>query len=89
MKLGSLEGAAGIAMRIDMNHANRPILTQRFEDRIRNRMVPTNDERDHAGHVNSFEECLDIGMTLLETEATLHRHVADIGSVDAQRWRDA
>src|SRR3981081_4660453 len=89
MKLGSLERAAGIAVRVDMNHANRPISAQRFENRISNRMIATHRKRDHAGRTNSPEECLDIGMTLLETEATFHRHVAHVCGMHMQRWRYA
>src|SRR5206468_4980027 len=47
MKLRSLERAARIAMRVDMNHANRSISTQRFENRVGNRMVATHRKWDH------------------------------------------
>src|SRR5437773_12536204 len=89
MKLRSLEGAASIAMRVDMNHANRPIFTQRFENRVGNRMVTTHRKRDHVGRTNLLEECLDVGMTFLETEATLHRYVANVRCVHMQQWSDA
>ena len=88
MKLGSLERAVGIAVRVDMNHANRPISAQRFKNRISNRMIATHRKWDHAGRTNPPEECLDIGMTLLETEATFHRHVPYVCCMHMQQWRD-
>jgi hypothetical protein len=38
----------GIAVRIDVHHADRSIAPQRFEDRIGNRMVAADRERNHV-----------------------------------------
>src|SRR5207248_5161209 len=88
MKLRSFESARRVAMRIDMNHPDGTILAERLENRIGNGMVAAHRKRYHAGCADRREESLDIGKALLETEPALHRHVADVGGVEMQRWRD-
>ena len=81
MKLGSLECSAGIAVRVDMNHAHRPIPAKRLENRVGDRVVTAHGERDHARGANRPEKGLDVGVTPLQTETTFHRHVADVRSI--------
>src|SRR5206468_4900126 len=58
MKLGALERAAGIAMRVDMNHAHGPLSAQRLENRIGDRMIAAYGERDYAGRADVIEKHL-------------------------------
>src|SRR5262249_5287156 len=61
----------------------------RPQDRVGDGMIAADGERDHAGVADPPEESFDVGMTLLEAEAALHRDIADVRRLHMQQRRDA
>ena len=82
MELRQVVGAAGVAMRIDMDHADRPLLADRLQDRMGDRMVAADRQRQHAGLDDLVDALFDVVMAEFQPVAALEGDVADIG--DAQ-----
>ena len=62
MEFRAFVNAAGIAMGIDMHHTHWPVLAQRTEDGITDRMIATDAQRHHTSVDDGCEVGLDIGM---------------------------
>ena len=82
VEFGLVEGAAGVAMRVDMDHADRALLADGLQDRMGDRMVAADRQRHHAGIDDLVDAPLDVLMAVFQPVAAVERHVADIG--DAQ-----
>ena len=75
-------------MRVDVDHADRPVPAERLQDRVGDRMVAADRQRNHVGGADLREEGLDVRVALLEAEPALHRHVADVGDGEMRSRRD-
>src|SRR3546814_13498626 len=49
VELRVVEGAAGVAVGVDVDHADRPLTAPRLPDRVGDRVVAADRERRHAG----------------------------------------
>src|SRR5690606_29295551 len=75
-----------VGVRIDMDHADRPVLRDRLEDRIGDRMIAARGQRCRAGRMNALIKTLDVENGLLELEYVRELHVAYVGDL-AERVR--
>ena len=62
LELGALIGASSVAMGIDVDHADRFLLSHRLHDRRGDRVVTANAERTDACRDEALVESLDILM---------------------------
>ena len=77
---GAFVFAGGVAMGIDVDHAERAVAAERLEDRQRDRMIAADGQRNDARRHDVVIAGLDIRVAVVEAEAAAHRHVADIGN---------
>ena len=77
----ALGGAGGVAMRVDMHHAHRPVAPQRTQDRVADRMVAADRKRLDPCGLHAGVERLDIGNRVRQRIAAAKRHIAHIGKV--------
>ena len=75
--------ATGIAMRVDMYHAQSLLCTQRFHDRVGDGMVAAYRQRKHALRCNVPVPLLQVFYAHRQAVTTAKRHIAYIA--DAQR----
>ena len=81
MEFSAFVFAAGIAMGIQMDHANRTILAHRTLDRIADGMITTNGNRDHTD-INDFGKViLDILMAAFQRKTAAKRYIPNIGNL--------
>ena len=80
LELGEVVGAAGVAMGVDVDHADGALLADGLEDRVGDRVVAADRERHHAGVDDLTDAALDVLMAELEPVAAAERHVADVGN---------
>src|SRR5690606_10098368 len=73
MELGEVEGTAGVAMRIDMDEADRRLPPDRLEDRMRNRVIATDRKRQHAGIDDLIDTLFDVLMAGFQPVAAAER----------------
>ncbi len=78
MEARAFQRAAGVAMRIDMDHADGSATADSAQDRIGDGMIAADGQRHHAGIHHLGEVCLDVGVRLLQAVAAAERHIADI-----------
>ena len=52
---------AGVAVGIELHHAERPIFGNRSQDRQRDRMIAANRQRRYASRMDGSEEGRDFG----------------------------
>src|SRR5436309_2116974 len=81
VELRPVDLAHCVAMGVDMDKADGPVMPQSLQDRIGYRMVAANRQRPHPGRLDAPVERLDILDAAIETEARAHRHIADIGGL--------
>ncbi len=86
MEFRAVDGTHRVAMRIDMDEAERAFGAERLQDREGYRMVAANRYRAHPGLADALVKERDILDRLVEAVARAHRHIADIGDI-AQRAR--
>ena len=79
MKLGAFIFARGVAVRIDMHHADRAFATDRLQDRVGDRVVAAHRQRNDVAAHSRVKKASMSAWHWLETEPALHRHVADVG----------
>ena len=79
MEFGALVLAGRIAMGVDVDEADRLSLADGTQYGKRDRVVAADGEGNYAGLDERAVVGLDIGVALVEREAALHRHVADVG----------
>ena len=79
MVVGAEIVGAGIAMGVDVHHANRAQGGDRAQDRQRDRMVAAGGQRHDPGLVDLAIEGGDLGEPALEVERPLHPGVAEVG----------
>ncbi len=86
---------AGVAMGIEMDHADRAVLGDGAEDRQGDRMVAARRDRHDPGGVDRREDGFDLAMRALELERFFDPGIAEIGDpaqrigIDAGRLVDA
>src|SRR5690606_17910804 len=66
-------------MSVDMDQADRSLGPQRFQDRMGDRMIASDGQRDDAGCRDLPVEGLDILMAGFQTEPAAHGDIADVG----------
>ena len=69
-------------MGVDMDHADRPLRTDCFQDRIGDRVVAADGQRRDAGLDNRPEGLLDILVAALQRITRAERDIADIGGLE-------
>ena len=89
VKFGPVDLAHRVAMRIDMDEADRPVVPERLQDRIGDRMVAADRQRPYSSRPDARVECLDVLDAAVEAEARAHRHVADVGGLALRSRHDA
>ena len=89
MELRAFVLARRIAVRVDVHHADRPLAADRLQDRIGDRVVAADRQRNHVRRADPREIVLDVHVALVEAEAALHRHVTDVGDRQVGQRRDA
>ena len=73
-------------MGIDMDQADRPVGTQRLQDRICDRVIAAHRQRDHASGSDLPVEGLDILVAGFQAEAAAEADIPDIcGFAASQR----
>src|SRR5690606_25080481 len=87
MELCLVEGAAGVAMRVDVDHAYRALPADRLEDGVGNRVVATDTDGRRARLDDLADTRLDVGMALSQRVAAREGDVADIGDLELEDWR--
>ena len=87
MELGLVEGAAGVAMGVDVDQADRTVLADGLEDRVGDRMVAADRQGHDACADDLVEAPLDVVMALFEPVAAGERHVADVGDPEVEHGR--
>ena len=78
-----------VAMGVNMDETDRPVVPQCLQDRKGDRMVAADRQRPHPGCVDARVERRNVLDAAIEAEARAHRHVADIGRFAFGPWNDA
>jgi hypothetical protein len=86
VKLAALERAAGIAMSIDVDHANRTIAANGAKQRQSYRVIAANRERNDSGLDDVANIPLDILVGTGQIETAAKGHVTHICDADVRRW---
>ena len=76
-------------MGVDMDHADGTLLADGFQDRMADRVVAADRQRNYAGLDDLVDALFDIVMAEFEPVAALERHVADIGHAQIMHGRTA
>ena len=80
MEFFAVVRASGVAMGIDVHHAQRRIRAQRLHDGVGDGMIATGGYRRKAGRRDLPVEGFNILDALLKAEARAKRHIAHIGA---------
>src|ERR1700738_3744586 len=80
---------AGVAVGIDMDHAERPISGNCPEDRQRDRVITADRQRRYASRMNGSEEGDDFGERALQLEGPFDPGISQIGDADEVEGRHA
>ena len=73
---------AGVAVGIDMDHAERPISGNCPQDRQRDRMITADRQRRYASRMNGSEEGRDFSECALQFEGPFDPGISQIGDAD-------
>jgi hypothetical protein len=79
MKLGAVEFAAGIAMRVNVDQSDGLRFTHGLEDSMSDRVVATDRERRYMRRAYSPKVAFDIVERICQIEAASKRHITDVG----------
>src|SRR5215831_3366618 len=80
---------SGVAVGIDMDHAERPISGNGPQDWQRDRMITADRQRRYASRMNGSEEGGDFGERPLQLEGPFDPGVSQIGDADEVEGRHA
>src|SRR5215475_5424064 len=80
---------SGVAVGIDMDHAERSISGNCPQDRQRNRMITADRQRRYASSMNGSEEGGDFGERSLQLEGPFDPGISQIGNADEVEGRHA
>src|SRR6266853_4307835 len=89
MKAGAEIVVAGVAVGIDMDHAERPISGSCPQDRQRDRVITADRQRRYANRMNGSEEGSDFGERALQLEGPFDPGISQIGDANELEGRHA
>ena len=88
MEFRALEGAARVAMGIDVHQPDGPLGAQCLQDRIADRMVAADGERRNSRSGDLGKQNLNVLNAVIKAVTTAKGHIADIAGFDGRQGQE-